>query len=69
MLVLTRHEDQVIMIGDNIEITIVRIRGDAVRIGISAPSSISVHRKEVYDSIKDIGPITQEVSEAISENS
>ena len=69
MLVLSRHEQQVIMIGDNIEITIVKIRGESVRIGISAPKGVSVHRKEVYDSIKEIGPISQEVSEAISENS
>ena len=40
------------MIGDNIEITIVDIRGDKVRLGITAPSKIPVHRKEVYESIK-----------------
>ena len=52
MLVLSRQKDQTIMIGDNIEITIVDIRGDKVRIGIAAPSSIPVHRKEVYEAIK-----------------
>ena len=52
MLVLSRQKDQMIMIGDDIEITIVDIRGDKVRIGISAPTSIPVHRKEVYDAIK-----------------
>ena len=52
MLVLSRQKDQTIMIGDNIEITVVDIRGDKVRIGISAPSQIPVHRKEVYDAIK-----------------
>ena len=52
MLVLSRQKDQTIMIGDNIEITIVDIRGDKVRIGISAPAKIPVHRKEVYDAIK-----------------
>ncbi len=40
------------MIGDNIEITVVDIRGDKVRLGITAPSKIPVHRKEVYESIK-----------------
>ena len=40
------------MIGDDVEITIVDIRGDKVRIGISAPSKVPVHRKEVYDAIK-----------------
>ena len=51
MLVLSRQKDQTIMIGDNIEITVVDIRGDKVRLGISAPSQIPVHRKEVYDAI------------------
>ncbi len=52
MLVLSRHKDQTIMIGDNIEITVVDIRGDKVRVGITAPSNIPVHRKEVYEAIK-----------------
>jgi len=52
MLVLSRQKDQTIMIGDNIEITIVDVRGDKVRIGIAAPSNIPVHRKEVYEAIK-----------------
>ena len=53
MLVLSRQKDQTIMIGDNIEITVVDVRGDKVRLGITAPSSIPVHRKEVYDAIKN----------------
>jgi carbon storage regulator len=53
MLVLSRHKDQTIMIGDDIELTIVDIRGDKVRVGIKAPSSIPVHRKEVYDAIRE----------------
>jgi carbon storage regulator len=40
------------MIGDDIELTIVDIRGDKVRVGIKAPSSVPVHRKEVYDAIR-----------------
>lgn len=52
MLVLSRQRDQTIMIGDDIEITIVDIRGDRVRLGINAPSEIPVHRKEVYEAIK-----------------
>ncbi len=52
MLVLSRQKDQTIMIGDDVEITVVDIRGDKVRIGITAPSKIPVHRKEVYDAIK-----------------
>ncbi len=53
MLVLSRQRDQTIMIGDDIEITIVDIRGDKVRVGINAPNSIPVHRKEVYDAIRN----------------
>ncbi len=52
MLVLSRQRDETIMIGDDIEITIVDIRGDKVRLGISAPSTVPVHRKEVYEAIK-----------------
>ncbi len=52
MLVLSRQRDETIMIGDDIEITVVDIRGDKVRLGITAPSSIPVHRKEVYEAIK-----------------
>ena len=52
MLVLSRQRNEVIKIGHNIDITIVDIRGDKVRIGISAPEHVSVHRKEVYDEIE-----------------
>ena len=52
MLVLSRLKDQTIMIGDNIEITVVDIRGEKVRLGITAPSHIPVHRKEVYEAIQ-----------------
>ena len=51
MLVLSREEDESIIIGDAIEIRIVRIEGKVVRIGIKAPRELSVHRKEVYDAI------------------
>ncbi len=52
MLVLSRQRDETIMIGDEIEITIVDIRGDKVRLGISAPRQVQVHRKEVYEAIQ-----------------
>jgi len=52
MLVLSRQRDETIMIGDDVEITIVDIRGDKVRLGINAPRHIQVHRKEVYEAIK-----------------
>lgn len=52
MLVLSRQRDETIMIGDEIEVTIVDVRGDKVRLGITAPTRVAVHRKEVYEAIK-----------------
>jgi carbon storage regulator len=52
MLVLSRHRDESIMIGDDVVVTIVDIRGDKVRLGIEAPQDIPVHRQEVYEAIK-----------------
>jgi carbon storage regulator len=55
MLVLSRQKDESIVIGEGenkVEITIVDVRGDKVRLGIDAPRSISVHRREIYDAIQ-----------------
>jgi carbon storage regulator len=52
MLVLSRQRDESIMIGDNVEITIVDVRGDKVRLGITAPREVPVHRREIYDTIQ-----------------
>ena len=52
MLVLSRHRDECIMIGDDVRITIVDIRGDKVRLGIDAPQEVPVHRMEIYDAIR-----------------
>ena len=51
MLVLTRSKDKSIMVGEDVEITIVDVRGNKVRLGITAPKWIPVHRKEVYEAI------------------
>jgi carbon storage regulator len=51
MLVLSRQKNESIMIGDDVEITIVDVKGDKVRLGITAPKTISVHRREIYDAI------------------
>jgi carbon storage regulator len=52
MLVLSRQIDESIMIGDDVEIVIVDVRGDKVRLGITAPKNIPVHRREIYDAIQ-----------------
>ena len=51
-LVLTRLKDEIVMIGDDIEVQIVDIRGDKVRLGIKAPKSVAVHRKEIWEAIQ-----------------
>lgn len=59
MLVLSRHRDESIIIGDDIVVTVVDIRGDKVRLGIQAPTHIPVHRQEIYEAIqreKNRGP-------------
>lgn len=56
MLVLTRKTNQSIMIGDEIEVSILSVTGDKVRIGIDAPRDIAVFRKEVYEAIDEGGP-------------
>lgn len=52
MLVLTRKKDEKIVIGDNITLMVIDIRGDKVRLGIDAPRDVPVHRQEVYDAIR-----------------
>ena len=52
MLVLSRQRDESIIIGDNIVVTVVDVRGDKVRLGIQAPREVSVHRREVYEAIQ-----------------
>ena len=52
MLVLSRKKDESIRIRDDITITIVEVRGDKVRLGITAPKDVPVHRQEVYEAIR-----------------
>ncbi len=52
MLVLSRKKNESIVIADNIVVTIVEVKGDKVRLGISAPKDVPVHREEVYDAIQ-----------------
>jgi carbon storage regulator len=73
MLVLTRKTNQSIMIGDDIEVSVLAVSRDKIRLGISAPKDVPVFRKEVYISIKETegdrggenGAVTTAVSEAL----
>lgn len=59
MLVLSRKKNEAIVIGDNVTVTVIEIRGEKVRLGISAPSTVPVHRQEVYNNIHGIKPIEE----------
>lgn len=52
MLVLSRKQNEKIVINENITLVVVEIRGDKVRLGIEAPKEVKVHRQEIYDAIK-----------------
>lgn len=52
MLVLTRKVHQSIVIGDDVEVVVLEVRGEQVRLGIRAPKDVTVHRKEIYDQIR-----------------
>lgn len=52
MLVLSRKQDEKIIIGDSITLMVISIQGDKVRLGIDAPKTVSIHREEVYQAIQ-----------------
>jgi carbon storage regulator len=52
MLIVTRHVGETIMIGSKITVTVLRVRGAQVRIGVNAPTDVAVHREEIYERIR-----------------
>jgi carbon storage regulator len=67
MLVLTRKTNQSIMIGDDVEISVLAVSRDKIRLGITAPRDVPVFRKEVYLSMKGEGDDEEDASDAVSE--
>ena len=59
MLVLSRNKEQTIVVGDDVRITIVDVKGDKVRLGIEAPRSVSVHREEVWVALNQPAPLAK----------
>ncbi|OOG28122.1 carbon storage regulator [Thioalkalivibrio denitrificans] len=55
MLILTRRVGETLMIGDQVSVTVLGVKGNQVRIGINAPKDVAVHREEIYDRIKREG--------------
>ena len=53
MLILTRRVGESLMVGDEVTVTVLEVKGNQVRIGIDAPKHISVHREEIFNRIKD----------------
>lgn len=66
MLVLSRKKGQSIIIGENIEITIIDIQGDVVRIGVNAPREVAIHRQEVFEQIKEENQQAVQQSEGLN---
>jgi len=61
MLILTRRVGETLMIGDEVTVTVLGVKGNQVRIGINAPKDVSVHREEIYERIKNEQPGSSEV--------
>lgn len=53
MLILTRKTGESLLVGDDVEITVLSVRGSQVKLGVNAPKDITVHRQEIYQKIKD----------------
>ncbi len=67
MLILTRRVGETVMIGNEVTVTVLGVKGNQVRIGINAPKSVAVHREEIYERIKreqQIGPPGERVEDS-----
>ena len=64
MLILTRRVGETLMIGDNVSVTVLRVKGNQVRLGVNAPKDVSVHREEIFERIQqESGDASEKVEE------
>jgi len=64
MLILTRRAGETLMIGDEVTVTILGVKGNQVRVGVNAPRDVAVHREEIYERIKREQGVRQDESES-----
>ena len=56
MLILSRRVGELLMIGDDVSVTVLGVKGQQVRLGVEAPKSVAVHREEIYDRLRESAP-------------
>lgn len=66
MLVLTRREGEKVMIGEDVSIVVLGIRGNQIRLGVTAPLNVAVHREEIYERIKRESDVVSATSDALT---
>ncbi len=68
MLILTRRVGETLMIGDSVTVTVLGVKGNQVRVGITAPKDVAVHREEIYKRIQDVGEDADVAQKGLPEN-